>query len=61
MNGQVDDRVRQAIKEAATGGRISCTEARRLAKEFKVPVRDVGSACNELKIKIRSCELGCFN
>lgn len=55
-----DDRIRQAVLKAARDGRLSCTMARKLAGELQVSPRDIGQACNELKIKIHSCELGCF-
>lgn len=52
--------VLEAVKKAAKDGRISCTAARKLAEELKVPPRVVGEACDALKIKIKACELGCF-
>ncbi|MFZ5590221.1 MAG: hypothetical protein ACOY81_00170 [Bacillota bacterium] len=54
------EKLRTAIREAAAGGRLSCPLARRLAEEFQVPPRRVGELCNEMKIKIYACELGCF-
>jgi len=57
---EVAPEVLEAVKGAAKDGRISCTAARKLAEEFKVPPRVVGEAANVLKIKIKSCELGCF-
>lgn len=57
---EIAPEVLEAVKKAAIDGRISCTAARKLAEELKVPVRTVGDAANELKIKIKSCELGCF-
>lgn len=52
--------VLEAVKRTATEGRMSCTAARKLAEELKVPVRVVGEAADELKVKIKACELGCF-
>lgn len=52
--------VLESVKKAAKDGRISCTAARRLAEELKVPPRVVGEAADALKIKIKACELGCF-
>ena len=49
-----------AIRNAAVDNRLSCEKARALAKELKVPVREIGAHCNELKIRISACELGCF-
>ncbi|MCR4399505.1 MAG: hypothetical protein QHH05_09570 [Syntrophomonadaceae bacterium] len=50
----------QRLQETASGQRISCTEARRIAEELGVSPRAVGAACDELGIKIFACELGCF-
>lgn len=54
------DELFQKVKEREKEGKISCSEARKLAEELGVPYREVGKACNELKIKIVACELGCF-
>jgi hypothetical protein len=48
------------VKESAKDGKISCTVARKLGTDMGVPLSMVGSACDELKIKIFGCELGCF-
>lgn len=56
----VPEEVLKALKEVATEGKISCTEARRLAEKLGVSPIIVGQACNMLKIKIYACELGCF-
>jgi len=52
--------LKRKLEEAAKDGRISCTSARRLAEDLGVSVREIGRLCDELKIKIHSCELGCF-
>lgn len=57
---EVSPEVLESVKQAAKDGRLSCTAARKLAEELKVSPRVVGEAANELKIKIKSCELGCF-
>ncbi|MDI6717391.1 MAG: hypothetical protein QME63_10700 [Actinomycetota bacterium] len=54
------EEVLKKVKEASKNGRISCTAARELGKELNVSLRMIGDACNELKIKIYACELGCF-
>jgi len=48
------------LKEAARDGRISCAAARKIAEDLQVPYRTVGSLCDQLKLKIKACELGCF-
>ena len=54
------EKMTEAVKEAAKEGRLSCTAARKIADEFNVPPKAVGEICDELKIKIKACELGCF-
>jgi len=58
----VDKKVEIAnkLREVAPQGRISCTLARKVAEELKVSPKEVGEMCDELKIKIFACELGCF-
>lgn len=48
------------LREKAIGGKLSCAEARKIAEELSVSYQEVGAASNELKIKIKNCELGCF-
>jgi hypothetical protein len=52
--------IAEKIKKEAPKGKISCHDARQLAQEFKVEPEIIGAICNELKIKVCSCELGCF-
>lgn len=50
----------EAVKGAAQDGRLSCSDAQALAEKFSVSYGTVGQAANELKIKIKGCQLGCF-
>lgn len=52
--------VLEKVKEKSIDGRISCSVALNVAREFKVSPVQVGRAANELKIKIFGCQLGCF-
>jgi hypothetical protein len=52
--------IERLLRERAVDSRLTCTEARIIAEDLNVPYRDIGQAANELKIKIRNCELGCF-
>lgn len=52
--------IEKLLKERSNSGKITCAEARKIAEEIGVPYIEVGRAANELKIKIRKCELGCF-
>jgi|WetSurMetagenome_2_1015567.scaffolds.fasta_scaffold00123_30 molybdopterin-guanine dinucleotide biosynthesis protein MobB len=50
----------ELLGQKAVEGRITCAVARMIAEETGAPYSSVGAAANELKIKIRNCELGCF-
>lgn len=39
---------------------ITCLEAHTIAKEMALEPKEVGKVANILKIKITSCQLGCF-
>lgn len=53
-------KITEAVKKAAKEGSISCTAARKIANDFNVPPKVIGDVCDELKVKIKACELGCF-
>lgn len=48
------------LKQRADDGKLTCSAAREIAEELNASYSEVGSAANDLKIKIRNCELGCF-
>jgi hypothetical protein len=50
----------EKLKDMAPQGRLCCSDARKLAEKLGIEYGVVGKACNELKIKIFACELGCF-
>ncbi|MEG6616601.1 hypothetical protein V6C27_09265 [Peptococcaceae bacterium 1198_IL3148] len=56
----ISENILEAVKKAATDNRLSCTMARKLAAELQVPVKVIGEAADQLDIKIKACELGCF-
>jgi hypothetical protein len=60
MPDDVPVAVLDAVKAAAVDGRISCERAHELAGELGVPLALVGRALDLAKIKITSCQLGCF-
>jgi hypothetical protein len=54
------EQVVEKIKAATKDGRISCTQALGIARDMNVSPKEVGDLLNEMKIKIHSCQLGCF-
>ncbi len=52
--------LKEEMLKKAIGGRISCAAARQLAERLGLSYKEVGKAANELGIKIKDCQLGCF-
>ena len=52
--------IKDSIKKSTVDGRISCPVLRKIAEELRVPYKEAGKMANELKIKIKNCDLGCF-
>lgn len=50
----------EKLQGLAPEGKISCTDARKLAAELDLEPAEIGQWCDQLKIKIMACELGCF-
>jgi len=54
------NKIEEVVKNQSSEGNISCSEAFNIAKEYGCSPKEVGEACDRLKIKIVSCQLGCF-
>ena len=54
------EKLMAAVAKASSDGRLTCEKAHELGKELDVPLREIGAVCNELNIKIKDCQLGCF-
>ncbi len=52
--------LQQAIENSLENGRLACAVAWRIAEELHVSRMEVSSACEAMKIKISSCQLGAF-
>jgi hypothetical protein len=50
----------EAIRSGTQDNRLSCEKAHELSAILNVPLAEIGKLCNELKIRISSCQLGCF-
>ncbi|MCA1961856.1 MAG: hypothetical protein LDL33_13815 [Desulfomonile sp.] len=55
-----EEKIRELIMKKQTNSRISCKAAFEVADEAGVSRMAVGRLLNEMKIKIHSCQLGCF-
>ncbi|HSW62482.1 MAG TPA: hypothetical protein VLH56_04085 [Dissulfurispiraceae bacterium] len=56
----IKKKIAALLTERAENGRISCTAARAVAEEIGISYALIGAAADELKIKVKQCELGCF-
>ncbi|GAB4253562.1 MAG: hypothetical protein Kow00129_14630 [Thermoleophilia bacterium] len=54
------EEVKRELEKEAQDGRLTCEQARALAERLGVTYAEVGRACDELNLKIRACQLGCF-
>ncbi len=54
------EELRTLLLQKAVDGRITCAVARKIAEEAGIPYKEVGAAADELGIRIRDCQLGCF-
>ena len=56
-----EQELRDAIEAAAKENRVSCKQMLDLAARTGAAPAEVGRLCNEMDIKVRACQLGCFN
>lgn len=54
------EKIVEALRASSAGNRLTCEQAHALAKELHLTLQELGALCNELKIKISACQLGCF-
>ncbi len=57
---KVSAELEEAILEALSNNRLPCATAWKIAKRFNIPKMEVSWACEALKIKISTCQLGAF-
>ncbi|MEI7883939.1 MAG: hypothetical protein WCI30_01140 [Clostridia bacterium] len=58
MEEQVE--VLTEIKKRLVNGKLMCADAHSLEREQAITLAEIGRLCEENKIKISACELGCF-
>ena len=52
--------LREEIIKRAIERKLPCAVARKIAEDLDIPYSEVGAAADELGIKIKNCQLGCF-
>ncbi|HSW57946.1 MAG TPA: hypothetical protein VLH15_06060 [Dehalococcoidales bacterium] len=56
MSAELEKKIRASVVD----GKLPCPTAFKIAAELKVSTHEVGETCNRMKIKVSSCQLGCF-
>ena len=57
----VDTILANELEASSADGRLPCAVALKMAGKLDITPRMVGAKANELKIRIISCQLGCFD
>jgi hypothetical protein len=57
---ELDPRLLEGVQASLVDGYLPCPVAFRVARRLKATPREVGDAASKLKIRIVSCQLGCF-
>ncbi len=54
------EKIIEEIRLASSNGRLPCEKAHEMARVLNITLREIGTVCNEMGIKIAACQLGCF-
>jgi hypothetical protein len=53
-------KLEETIKEKAKGGKVPCAMCFKIAEDFGISKKEMGTVLNEMNIRISQCQLGCF-
>jgi hypothetical protein len=56
----MNEKLKAALEQMVRDDRLTCKAAREVAEKLGLKPVDVGKAADELGIRIKDCELGCF-
>jgi len=56
----VTPEIEESLKQAAKGEEITCYQAMEFARSQKIPLKKMKYLTDLFKIKLKSCQLGCF-
>ena len=54
------EKLRQEIMKEVVDRKLPCAAARKIAEDLGISYSEVGAAADELGVKIKNCQLGCF-
>lgn len=52
--------IEKHIKKTSVKGKITCPALRKIAEKTGTPYKVAGQIADDLNIKIKNCDLGCF-
>lgn len=56
----MNDELKKELMGKAADGKLPCSVARKIAEDLNISYKDVGDAADDLGLRIRNCQLGCF-
>lgn len=56
----MNEELKKEMIKMAADGKLSCSDARKIAEDLKIPYKEVGDAANDLGLRVKNCQLGCF-
>ena len=56
----VTPEIEEALKQAAQGGELACSQAMEFARTQKIPLKKMKYLTDLFKVRLKSCQLGCF-
>ncbi len=56
----VTPEIEEGLKQAAKEGELSCNQAMEFARSQKIPLKKMKYLTDLFKIRLKSCQLGCF-
>jgi len=54
------EKLEQEIMKKAVDRKLPCADARKIAEDLGIPYSEVGVAADDLGVKIKNCQPGCF-
>lgn len=52
--------IEKDLQQVAKGGELTCAQAMEFARNHKVPLKKMKYLTDFFKIRLKSCQLGCF-
>lgn len=59
-SAEKDEVLKIELQAAALEGRLDCASAMALADRLNLPRKHVGAMADQMGIRIKNCQLGCF-